>query len=70
MRECDEVVRKEKCKCASEKCARRGFCCECLEHHWENGSFPACMFPGEVREGKPNSVESFIEVYQARGRWW
>ncbi|MBD3180939.1 hypothetical protein GF312_01535 [Candidatus Poribacteria bacterium] len=42
--ECPNIeVNKEDCTCGSEKCPRRGFCCECIENHRSKGQLPACL---------------------------
>jgi hypothetical protein len=41
--ECKVEFNKSKCACESEKCERRGMCCECLRYHVERKSLPVCM---------------------------
>lgn len=68
--ECLKKRNKERCNCSYDPCPRKGMCCECLRHHWENGQLPACCFPKDVEKNYDRSIEKFIEVYQQRGKWW
>ena len=41
--ECKVATNKDSCACGSEKCERRGICCECLRYHLSKKSLPACV---------------------------
>ncbi len=44
MKDCPNKERNAQgCPCTSESCARRGVCCECIQHHGSRGQKPACM---------------------------
>lgn len=40
---CEKEENLKNCPCDSEKCERKGKCCDCIRHHRENGDYPACL---------------------------
>ena len=70
MKECSIEKNKASCNCTYEPCSRKGVCCECVTYHWRSGELPACFFPKDVERTYDRSIETFIGVYQDRGRWW
>ena len=64
--ECKQVKNLEHCTCGHDSCERRGICCDCLASHLSRRSFPACVFPDEVRKAvKDRSFESFAKLVTA-----
>jgi hypothetical protein len=63
MPECHIEVNREDCTCTYTACSRRGKCCECLEHHWQNRELPGCLFPPEAEKTYDRSLEHFIQIY-------
>ncbi|MDQ7822030.1 MAG: DUF6485 family protein [Candidatus Eremiobacteraeota bacterium] len=70
MKECTAEKNKARCNCSYEPCGKKGVCCECLRFHFGMGEFPACLFPDEVERTYDRTIETFIETYKKRGRWW
>ncbi len=70
MKECPVEQNKKECPCTWEPCDKKGICCECLRFHWVEGELPVCLFPPEWEKGRELSVESLIESYRKRGKWW
>ncbi len=70
MPECKINQNKSRCSCTYEPCSKKGMCCECLQYHYGNGEFPACLFPGDVEKTFDRTIERFIKTYQERGKWW
>lgn len=70
MRECHLNENMKNCNCTYEPCSRKGLCCECMSYHRDMGELPACFFPDDVERRYDRSIEKFLEIYKARGRWW
>jgi hypothetical protein len=70
MAECNVQKNKKYCNCTYDPCAKKGICCECLRYHFSAGEFPACFFPPDVEKTYDRSIDTFIRLYQKRGRWW
>jgi len=70
MRTCNIENNKNRCNCSYEPCSRKGVCCECLIYHRRQGELPACLFPDDIEKTYDRSIETFIRVYQERGKWW
>jgi hypothetical protein len=54
----------ERCTCSYEPCARKGFCCECLEYHRGHGELPGCFFPAEVERTYDRSLQRFLSLHR------
>jgi len=64
--DCMKEKNLERCACKNEACPRKGVCCQCLSYHLSNRSFPACVFPKEVRPLAPDqSFEAFARLVTA-----
>ena len=50
------------CNCSYSGCPRKGFCCECMHYHRQNGELPACFFPNDVEKMYDRSIAKFVEV--------
>ena len=50
------------CNCTYEPCAKKGFCCECLQYHKRMNELPACFFPNDVEQTYDRSMRKFIEL--------
>ena len=70
MSECKKERNKANCTCSYGGCSREGVCCDCLSYHFRMGELPGCLFPKDVEKTYDRSIETFIETYQKRGRWW
>ena len=70
MAECKSSGNKAKCTCSYNPCSRKGVCCDCLQYHWRMGELPGCLFPADVERTYDRSVETFVQTFQERGRWW
>jgi hypothetical protein len=51
-----------RCNCTYEPCARKGYCCECLQYHRSHGELPACFFPFEVECTYDRSLRRFLSL--------
>jgi len=69
MAQCNIEKNKSRCNCTYEPCGRKGVCCECIQYHWRMGEFPACFFPNDIEKTYDRSIETFIKIYQKKGRW-
>jgi len=69
-KQCGQDRNLRACNCTYEPCSRKGVCCECLRYHWDMGELPACCFPKDVERSWDRSIETFIQTYESRGRWW
>ena len=67
---CKRTANKKHCNCSYEPCPRKGMCCDCLHYHRAQGQLPACLFPDDIEKSYDRSIEKFIAIYQARGKWW
>jgi len=64
--ECKQEENLRDCPCTWANCSRKGKCCDCIKHHWENGELPACFFSKEAERTYDRSVENFIKDWQNR----
>ena len=53
----------QRCNCTYEPCSRKGFCCQCIQYHWQMGELPACFFPDDVERTYDRSLERFISLH-------
>jgi hypothetical protein len=54
----------QRCNCTYEPCARKGYCCECLQYHRAQGQVPACFFPPEVERTYDRSLQRFLSLHK------
>ncbi|OQX56078.1 MAG: hypothetical protein B5M54_00250 [Candidatus Aminicenantes bacterium 4484_214] len=64
MKTCSQDKNLKVCTCTWEPCSRKGFCCECIQYHWQMGELPGCLFPPEVERTYDRSLKRFIEIYK------
>jgi len=69
-RDCTQENNLRRCSCSYQPCSRKGLCCDCLNYHFKQGQLPGCLFPPDVERTYDRSIETFIETYKSRGRWW
>lgn len=65
--ECKLKANLAKCNCTSERCSRKGKCCECIAHHLQAEELPACAFPPEIEQTYDRSFARFARMVQERG---
>ena len=65
-RECNQESNKARCTCTYEPCSRKGFCCDCIAHHWQYGELPGCLFPPEAERTYDRSLAYFVRIYSKR----
>lgn len=54
------------CTCTYEPCPRKGYCCQCIAYHREQGELPGCLFPPAVERTYDRSIARFIQAMQRR----
>ncbi|BDF59314.1 hypothetical protein CE91St36_21310 [Christensenellaceae bacterium] len=63
--ECKKEKNMEHCTC-TYNCARRGLCCECVEHHRLAGEIPGCFFSKKGEASYDRSIAAFIRDQESR----
>lgn len=66
--ECQQEENKKNCPCTYPGCSRKGICCECIKHHWQNNELPACFFSKEAEKTYDRSIKKFIEEQKEKGK--
>lgn len=64
--ECQKKDNLERCTCTSTSCARRGICCECVQHHLSRRQVPGCFFSKEGEASYDRSFENFAKEVQEK----
>ncbi len=60
--ECRSEENLSLCNCTYEPCARKGICCECIQHHLKARQLPACVFPAKAEATFDRSFEHFARL--------
>jgi len=62
--ECQQESNKQNCICTYPGCPRKGFCCECIQHHLKNRELPACCFSKQSEASFDRSFARFAKDFQ------